>query len=351
VPLDLIKGAESRLGILRRFPIGVILGISPFNFPLNLVTHKVAPALASGNAIIIKPSSKTPLSALLLAEVIDASSLPKGVFSVLPSSGAVAEKLLEEQAIKKLTFTGSADVGWKLKAKAVKKKVTLELGGNAGVIVHEDADLGFAVNRCVTGSFSYAGQTCISVQRIYLHKSIYDRFLEEFIKKVIALKLGDPLDTQTNVGPMISKSALDHTLAFIKGAKEEGARLLTGGKAHGNILEPTVLDNVNAKMKVICEEAFAPVVSLIKYDSFDEALEMVNSSRYGLQAGVFTKDIGRILKAYETLEVGGIVINDVSSFRVDSMPYGGVKDSGFGREGVRFAIEEMSEPKLLAIKA
>jgi glyceraldehyde-3-phosphate dehydrogenase (NADP+) len=254
-----------------------------------------------------------------------------------------------DEDVKKVTFTGSAAVGWRLKAPMPKKRFTLELGGNAGVIVHEDADFEFAVKRCVAGSFGYAGQTCISIQRIYVHEPLYERFKEAFVEGVKALKLGDPLDPQTQVGPMITPSALEGTLSFIEEAISRGARLLAGGKRRENILEPTVLENVEPSMRVVCEEAFAPVVNLIPYVDFEEALAMVNDSAYGLQAGVFTSDIARVFQAYETLEVGGVIQGDASNFRVDPMPYGGVKDSGFGREGVRFAIEEMTEPKLLVL--
>ena len=349
IPLDLLEGAEGRVGVLRRFPLGVVFGITPFNFPLNLVVHKVAPALAAGNTIIIKPASKTPLTALLLAEVVETTDLPKGAFSVIPLSNDLAEQLALDEDVKKVTFTGSAAVGWRLKALMPKKRVTLELGGNAGVIVHEDADFDFAVKRCVAGSFGYAGQTCISIQRIYVHEPLYERFKEAFVEGVKALKLGDPLDPQTQVGPMITPSALEGTLSFIEEAISRGARLLVGGKRRENILEPTVLEKVEPSMRVVCEEAFAPVVNLIPYSDFEEALAMVNNSAYGLQAGVFTSDIARVFQAYETLEVGGVIQGDASNFRVDPMPYGGVKDSGFGREGVRFAIEEMTEPKLLVL--
>ena len=351
IPLDLLEGAEGRVGILRRFPLGVVFGITPFNFPLNLVVHKVAPALAAGNTILIKPASKTMLTAILLAKVIDTTDLPKGVFSVIPLPNDLAEHLALDEDVKKVTFTGSAAVGWRLKALMPKKRVTLELGGNAGVIVHEDADFEFAVKRCIAGSFGYAGQTCISIQRIYVHKPLFERFKEAFVEGVKALKIGDPLDPQTQVGPMISPSALEETLSLIEEAVSRGARLLSGGKRRGNILEPTVLENVEPSMRVVCEEAFAPVVNLIPYAGFDEALAMVNESAFGLQAGVFTSDIARVFQAYETLEVGGVIQGDASNFRVDPMPYGGVKDSGFGREGVRFAIEEMTEPKLLVLNS
>jgi glyceraldehyde-3-phosphate dehydrogenase (NADP+) len=350
LPLDIYPGSEGRTGIIRRFPVGVVLGISPFNFPLNLVAHKVAPAMACANPVIIKPASKTPLSALLLGEIITEAGWPRGGISVVPCSGKDAEKLLDDDRVKKLTFTGSAAVGWKLKARSGPRRVTLELGGNAGVIVHDDADLEFAARRCTVGSFSYAGQICISVQRIYVQRGVFEKFKELYLKEVAALKLGDPMDESTDVGPMIESKALDKTEEWVKEAVAGGAKLLTGGSRRGSFFEPTVLTGTKPSMKVCGEEVFAPVVTLEPYDGFEEAVEKVNAGLYGLQAGVFTKDIDKIFYAYERLEVGGVVANDIPTFRVDNMPYGGVKMSGFGREGVRYAIEEMTELKLLALK-
>jgi len=350
LPLDIMPGAEGRTGIIKRFPIGPVLGISPFNFPLNLVAHKIAPAMACGNPIILKPASKTPLSALILGEIITGAGWPDGGVSIVPSSGKDMERLLSDERIKKITFTGSAQVGWRLKANSGPRKITLELGGNAGVIVHDDADIEFAVKRCAAGAFSYAGQICISVQRIYVHKDIFEKFKAGYIEACRGLKLGDPLDESTNVGPMIEEEAAVRTGAWVDEAVKEGAKLLLGGKRSGNLFEPTVLTNTRRSMKVCGEEVFAPVVTLEPYGSFEDAVHEVNSGLYGLQAGVFTKDIGRILYAYERLDVGGVIVNDVPTFRVDSMPYGGVKMSGFGREGIRYAIEEMTELKILAIK-
>lgn len=350
IPLDIIAGSEGRFGIIRRFPVGPVLGISPFNFPLNLVAHKVAPAMACGNPIIIKPASKTPLSALILGEIITEAGWPAGGVNVVPASGASAEKLLEDERIKKLTFTGSAAVGWRLKAKAGHRGVTLELGGNAGVIVHDDADIAFAAKRCTTGAFSYAGQICISVQRIYVQRSRFEEFRELYLKECVKLKAGDPLDESTDIGPMIEEEAASRTEEWVKEAVSEGAELLLGGKREGAFLEPTVLTGTTPSMKVCGEEAFAPVVTLEPYDTFEEAVAEVNRGLYGLQAGVFTRDTGRVFYAYEKLDVGGVVVNDIPTYRVDNMPYGGVKRSGFGREGVRYAIEEMTELKLLAMK-
>ncbi|MBI2413089.1 MAG: aldehyde dehydrogenase family protein [Deltaproteobacteria bacterium] len=350
LPLDISAGSEGRTGLVRRFPVGIVLGISPFNFPLNLVAHKVAPAMACGNPIILKPASKTPLSALILGEIITEALWPAGGVSIVPASGADTEKLLDDERIRKITFTGSAAVGWRLKSKAGQRKITLELGGNAGVIVHDDADIEYAAKRCTVGAFSFAGQICISVQRIFVQRAIFERFKELYLKNVSALKYGDPLDETTDIGPMIEEAAAGRTEAWVKEAIAEGAKVLAGGKRKGAYLEPTVLTNTQPSMKVCGEEAFAPVVTLEPYDSFDDAVSEVNHGLYGLQAGVFTRDIGRIMRAYDALDVGGVIINDVPTYRVDNMPYGGVKMSGFGREGIRYAIEEMTELKLLALK-
>lgn len=348
VPLDIAPGSDGRFAIVRRFPVGPVLGITPFNFPLNLVAHKVAPAMASGNPIIIKPAPRTPLTALILGEIVTESGWPSGGLNVVACANEHAALLWEDMRIKKLSFTGSALVGWMLKAKAGTRKVTLELGGNAGAIIHSDADLEHAAKRCALGAFSNAGQVCISVQRIYVEKPVFDRFTELFLKECAKIKMGDPMDEMTALGPMIEEAAAIRTEEWVKEALEEGARVLLGGKRKGAFMEPTVLANTRPSMKVCGEEVFAPVVSLEAYDSFDEALSEVNKGLYGLQAGVFTRDMARVLKAYDELEVGGVVINDVPTYRVDNMPYGGVKMSGFGREGVRYAMEEMTEPKLLA---
>ncbi|MBI5492563.1 MAG: aldehyde dehydrogenase family protein [Deltaproteobacteria bacterium] len=350
IPLDLAAGSEGRVGIVRRFPVGVVFGITPFNFPLNLVAHKVAPAMACGNPIIIKPASKTPLSAIILGEIITEAGWPAGGVNIVPCAAADAERIIVDERIKKITFTGSAAVGWALKAKAATKKITLELGGNAGVIIHEDADLDFAAKRCAVGAFSYAGQICISIQRIYVHRGVFDRFRDAYLENCRKLKSGDPLDELTDIGPMIEEAAAIRTEEWVKEAVSGGAKVLLGGKRKGGFMEPTVLTNTAPHMKVCGEEAFAPVVTLEPYDSFEAAIDEVNRSMYGLQAGVFTKDAARIFSAYERLVVGGVIVNDIPTYRVDSMPYGGVKMSGFGREGIRYAIEEMTEMKLLALK-
>lgn len=349
IPLDLMQGSENRFGIVRRFPIGPILGITPFNFPLNLVAHKVAPAIASGNTIILKPAPKTPVTALLLAEIVSEAGIPAGALNVIPCSNPLAEKLVTDERIKKLSFTGSAAVGMKLKAMAGMKKVTLELGGNAGVIVHSDAATDYAAQRCTVGAFSYAGQICISVQRIYVHKDVYGEFVERFLSNVKNLKQGDPMDESTNIGPMIEEGASKRTEAWLGEAVNDGAKVLVGGQRNGNFFEPTILLNVKPSMKVCSNEVFAPMVTIEQYEQFEDAVSMINNSLYGLQAGVFTRDIKNIFLAYNELEVGGVIVNDIPTYRIDQMPYGGVKMSGFGREGIRYAIEEMTELKLLAI--
>lgn len=349
IPLDLLAGSDNRIGIVRRFPIGPILGITPFNFPLNLAAHKVAPAIASGNTIILKPASKTPLSAVILGEIVSEAGFPAGGFNVIPCSGSLAEKLVRDERIKKVSFTGSAYVGMRLKNIAGMKKITLELGGNAGVIIHNDADITFAAKRCAMGAFSFAGQICISIQRLFVHKDIEQGFMDRFLDNVKALKLGNPMDEITDIGPMISLNDVARIDGWVKEAVRDGARVLTGGKAKGVFYEPTILTDVNPSMKVCCEEAFAPVAAVFKYDCFEDAVKSVNGSEYGLQAGVFTRDIKYIFYAYNELDVGGVVINDIPTYRVDHMPYGGVKHSGFGREGIRYAIDEMTELKLLAL--
>ncbi|NIM20022.1 MAG: aldehyde dehydrogenase family protein [Candidatus Latescibacteria bacterium] len=347
--LDWIPGHDRRLGIIRRFPLGVIGGIAPFNFPLNLVAHKVAPAIASGNTIVLKPASKTPIVALMLAELVDETDFPKGAFSVLPAPGGAASPLVEDERVKLLTFTGSGEVGWGLQHQSKGKRVALELGGNAGVIVADDADLGYAITRIVFGGFAQAGQSCISVQRIYIQSGVYEAFLEGFLPKVDALEMGDPLDERTDIGPMVDDEAVSKVLRWIDDAKAKGAKILTGGHADGRMFHPTVLADVDPSCDVSCSEVFAPLVVVAKYDKLGEAVEAVNDSRYGLQAGIFTNRFNDIWRVFEGVETGGVVVNDVPTYRADQMPYGGVKESGMGREGLRFAIEEMTEIKILAV--
>ena len=349
LPLDWQQSTAGRWGIVKRFPLGPIAGITPFNFPLNLVSHKVAPAIAAGCPIVLKPAPQTPLSSLLLAEVVQQAGWPDGGFNVLLLSNEDSGILVRDDRIKLVSFTGSAAVGWASKANAGKKKVLLELGGNSGVIVHNDADLAYAADRCVTGSFAYAGQACISVQRILVEHSVYGKFLELFLAGVGKLKMGDPLDDSVDVGPMIRESDAIRAADWIQEAVRGGARLLCGGKRKGLMLEPTVLTSTKPDMKVNCQEIFAPVVTVEPYNDFASALREVNNSAYGLQAGLFTRDAKLIFQAYDELELGGLIAGDVPTFRIDNMPYGGVKDSGLGREGLRYAIEEMTEPKLLVM--
>lgn len=349
LPLDWTPATEAHWGLTRRFPIGPILGITPFNFPLNLVAHKVAPALAAGNAILIKPAPQTPLTALLLGEVIMEAGLPGGAVNIIPCPNPVAERLVADPRFKLLSFTGSAAVGWMLKGKSGKKKVVLELGGNAGVIVEPDADLDWAAQRCASGGFVYAGQTCISVQRILVHESIADAFTKKLLALVAIVKTGDPADDATVVGPLIDSSATRRVESWIQEAVAQGARVLAGGAHKESVLEATVMSHVTPSMKVSCEEVFGPLVTVTPYRQFEQAVAMLNNSPYGLQAGIFSQDVNRIFSAFRDLEVGAVLANEIPTFRAEHMPYGGVKDSGLGREGVRYAIEEMTEPRLLVL--
>ena len=349
LPLDLTPGNEGKFGLVKRFPLGPVLGISPFNFPLNLVAHKIAPAIAAGNPIILKPATRTPLSALKLGEWVLEAGFPPEAISVLPCQNNVAQMLAAHEDIAVLSFTGSDVVGWMLKEVARKKRVLLELGGNAAVIVHSDANIADAAVRCARGGFYYAGQSCIAVQRLYVQQDIAQPFLDEFVRRTQELKVGDPRREETDLGPVIDDAAADRIERQIKEAVDGGAQLLTGGARHGRVFEPTILLGASHQLDVFCNEIFAPIVVVEEYDTFDEALAIANDTRFGLQAGVFTRDIGRINQAFETLEVGGVIINDVSNWRIDNMPYGGVKDSGQGREGPRYSIQEMTEPRLLVI--
>lgn len=349
LPLDLAPHSRGRFGLVRRFPLGPVGAITPFNFPLNLVAHKVAPALASGNTVVLKPSSSGILTALLLGRVLEGTSLPAGAINIVPCAAHEADQLITDERIKLISFTGSPLVGWPLKARAGKKRVLLELGGNAGVIVDRGTDLDFAVPRIAQGSFGNAGQSCIAVQRILIQADIYDEFEDRFTEYSRGVATGDPFDPGTIVGPMIDAQAAITIEGWIQDAVGGGARLLCGGNRKGALLEPTVLTGVNPGMRVSCEEVFAPVVTLEAFDAFDAAIARVNDSKFGLQAGVFTNDLRNVLSAYQHLEVGGVVVNDYPTYRIDHMPYGGVKDSGFGREGVRYAMEEMTELKLLVL--
>lgn len=349
LPLDWLPQTAGRWALVRRFPLGPIAAITPFNFPINLVAHKWAPAIAAGCTIVHKPAPQTPLSALRLAQLVDQAGWPAGGLNVLSLSNADAERIVTDDRLKLLTFTGSTAVGWELKKKAGKKRVALELGGNAGVVIHHDADLEYAAERCVAGGFSHAGQSCISVQRILVERTVIEKFLAAMLPRVERLKRGDPLDDATDVGPMISEEAARRAAEWVDEAVRAGARVLCGSAREEAMFAPTVLTGTRPEMRVNCQEIFAPVVTVEPYDDFPAALKQINNSPYGLQAGVFTRDAQRIFNAYEELEVGGVIVGDIPSFRVDHMPYGGVKDSGLGREGLRYSIEEMLERKLLVV--
>lgn len=349
-PLDISARAKGYQGIWKRVPIGPCSFISPFNFPLNLAAHKIAPALAVGCPFVMKPASRTPLGAIIIGEVLAETDLPEGAFSILPAHREGAELFTEDERLKLLSFTGSPVVGWDLKAKAGKKKIVLELGGNAAVIIDQDADLDDALERVVFGAFYQSGQSCIGVQRIIIHEAVYDQFRNMLVAKTKTLVAGDPKDRSTFIGPMISEGEARRLDEWIQQAVSGGARLLCGGKRKGAMLEATLLEDVDRASAVYREEAFGPVALLSKFSDFGSALAEVNDSKFGLQAGIFTRDLFKMFYAWDRLEVGGIVINDVPSYRVDNMPYGGVKDSGLGREGVRFAMEDMTEIRNLVIR-
>jgi acyl-CoA reductase-like NAD-dependent aldehyde dehydrogenase len=350
MPLDISERAKGYQAIWKRVPVGPCSFISPFNFPLNLAAHKIAPALAVGCPFVLKPASKTPLGALIIGEVLAETDLPEGAFSILPASRDGADLFTTDERLKLLSFTGSGEVGWELKARAGKKKVVLELGGNAAVVIDEDADLEDAVDRVITGAFYQSGQSCISVQRILVHAKVYDAFRGLLVARAKKLVAGDPKDRDTFIGPMIDDGEAERLKSWIDEAVEGGADLLCGGGREGRMLEATLLENVDKAARAVNEEAFGPVAVLMKFDDFDAALKEVNRSEFGLQAGIFTRDLFKVLDAWDRVECGGICINEVPSFRVDSMPYGGVKNSGLGREGVRFAMEDMTEIRSLVIR-
>ena len=349
IPLDWSDDTEGRTGFLQRFPLGPVVGIVPFNFPLNLACHKLAPAIASGNSIILKPASSTPVSSLLLGEMALAAGMPPAAISVVPCAGARAEQLARDPRVAYLSFTGSCTVGWHLREIAGRKKVGLELGGNAAVILHEDANLDYAAQRIATGGFINAGQVCISVQRVLIHRPVYERAVEKILAAVKALNVGDPRDPATDVGPMIDRIKAEDAYRKVQEAVKQGARILTGGTLEGTMFAPTVIVDTNSIMRVNKEEVFAPVISLTPYDDFPEAIRNANASEYGLQVGIFTQNINRVMQAFADMDVGGVIVNDIPTFRVDQMPYGGAKGSGIGREGPRYAIEEMSELRLMVI--
>jgi acyl-CoA reductase-like NAD-dependent aldehyde dehydrogenase len=350
VPMDASQAGEGKLAFTLRRPIGVVGAISPFNFPLNLVAHKLAPALAAGCAVVLKPASQTPLSALLLAELETEAGLPPGWLNVLVGPASeIGDVLIEDERVKALTFTGSGAVGWKLAERAPKKRVKLELGNATPVIIAEDADIDTAAQAMAANAFSFAGQSCISVQRIYVEATAYDRFLERFLPRVEELRLGDPADEETDVGPVIDEDARERILEWIKEARAGGARVLTGGELDGELIRPTVIADADPELKVSCEEVFGPVCTVNSVGSLDEAIELANGTRYGLQAGIFTTKLETALRAAQELEFGGVIVNEAPTFRADQMPYGGVKDSGNTREGPAYAVRELTEERLVVI--
>lgn len=349
VPIDAVPRGEGRIGFTRRFPVGTVLAITPYNAPLLLVAHKLGPALAAGCPCIVRPASKTPFSALSLGEIFLAAGAPPAAVTVIPCRTELAERMARDDRVEMLSFTGSASVGWHLRRVASTPRVTLELGGNGAVIVHHDADLDYVAERCAFGGFLRAGQACISVQRLLVHTAVYDDLVGRLLPRIAALTTGDPLDESTLVGGLIDEAAAIGAIELVDEARRAGAQVLCGGTRRGTIVEPTLLTGVPAELRVCREEAFAPVVVVERYDDVDAAIARANDSRFGLQAGLFTNDIRIIQRAFERLEVGALIVNDVNTFRVDQMPYGGVKQSGFGREGMRYAIREMTEERLLVI--
>jgi acyl-CoA reductase-like NAD-dependent aldehyde dehydrogenase len=351
IPLDAVPAGEGYFGFWTRRPVGVIAAISPFNFPLNLVAHKVAPALASGNTIVLKPATTTPLAAVKLCQILMEAGLPAGAINlVVGSGGTIGEWLVTDPRVDKVTFTGSPEVGRHILSVAGIKKVTLELGNTSPVVIAPDADLDFVAKRCAVGAYYNSGQVCISVQRIYSQKQVYEPFADRFVKATEAMVVGDPLDERVDVGPMIDSKEVDRIEDWVHEAQTAGATVLTGGKRHGTVYYPTVLTGVNDTMKVVAEEAFAPVASIISSDDFESALKQANDTKFGLQVGVFTKDIDRMFKAMKRLNFGGVIVNDTPNFRADHMPYGGNRQSGLGREGVKFAMEDMTNIQLVAIR-
>ena len=349
LPLDLLPSSKGRFGIVRRFPIGPIAAISPFNFPLNLALHKLAPAIASGNSIVLKVPSNTPLTMLKIATLLDGLGLPDGAVSILPMNREVGDRLVDDDRFKLLSFTGSPDVGWSMKSRAGMKKVVLELGGNAGVLIDEDADLAFAASRVRVGAFAYAGQVCISVQRVFIHERRFDEFVELLLDETSKIVVGDPLARSTDLGPMIDDKAAIRTQTWVDQAVADGARLLTGGKANGRFFEPTVIAGAPRTAAICSKEAFAPLVNVFPVASFEAGIEGLNDSSFGLQAGVFTNHLDHGFRAFEAIETGGVIINDIPTYRIDHMPYGGIKQSGLGREGIKYAIEDMTEPRLMVV--
>jgi len=350
IPVDAAPGGDGRIAYTVREPLGIVAAITPFNFPMNLVAHKIGPAIASGNTVVLKPASQTPLTSYFIGELLVEAGLPKGALNIVTGAGSlIGNKLVTDNRVKKISFTGSPAVGIGIRNQAGLKKVTLELGSNAAVIIDENVNIDKLISRVVSGAFTFQGQVCISVQRIYVHEKMYDLFVDKFVTATKELKLGDPLDPTTDVSALISPQDVKRTLSWIEEAKEQGAIIATGGESEGNILQPTVLLNVKPEQKVSCQEVFAPIVSIMKFTSIQEAFDQVNDSKYGLQAGIYTDNIHVALQATQKLHVGGVIINDIPTFRLDHLPYGGVKESGMGREGLKYAIEEMTEMKLVVI--
>jgi acyl-CoA reductase-like NAD-dependent aldehyde dehydrogenase len=351
IAMDRQPGNEGRIGLVMREAIGVIAAITPFNFPLNLVAHKLAPAIASGCSVVLKPASQTPVSSLKLAGLLARAGLPEGALSLTPCRGADAQALVSDPRVALLTFTGSQEVGWKLRRQiSAGTRIILELGGNAGLVVHNDADLNLAARACARGGYGFAGQTCISVQRVYVQEDVCEKFLSIFVDQVGKLKTGDPLDETVDVGPMIDAASLEKIVLWIGEACQGGARLLAGGKQQpGNILEPAILTDTKQEQAVVCQEVFGPLVSVMKYKTLDEAIALMNDSRYGLQAGIFTSNLENAFKGARLIDAGGVMVNDGPTFRSDHMPYGGRKESGVGLEGVRYAIAEMTQPKFICL--
>ncbi|MET3574167.1 aldehyde dehydrogenase family protein [Bhargavaea ullalensis] len=351
VPMDAAPGVTDRIGWTKREALGVVAAITPFNFPSNLVAHKLGPAFAVGNTVVLKPATQTPLSSLALAEIFKEAGLPDGALQIVTGSGSeLSESLITNELVKKVTFTGSVPVGLDIKSKVGLKKLTLELGSNSALIVEPDVPLEKILPRAVTGAFGFSGQVCISLQRVYVHESIYDEFVDGFVRETEKLQIGDPSDESTDVGSMIHPGEADRALEWIEAAKEQGATIRTGGNRIQNGIAPTVLTDVTPDMNVVCMEVFAPIVTIMKYSDLDEAIDLVNDSQYGLNAGIYTRDIESAMKAADEIEAGAVIINDIPTFRVDNMPYGGVKMSGYGREGVKYAIEGMTEMKFITIK-
>lgn len=351
VQMDAAPGVKDRIGWTKRVPLGVVSAITPFNFPFNLVAHKLGPAFAVGNAVVLKPATQTPLSSIVMAEIFKEAGLPDGMLQIVTGSGSeLSDTLITHPLVKKVTFTGSGAVGLKIKEKIGLRKVTLELGSNAGLIIEPSSPIDKIVDRCVGGAFGYAGQVCISLQRIFVHQSIYEQFTKAFVAATEKLVVGDPMDENTDVSAMINPKEVKRIVGWIEEAKAQGATIATGGTFTERTLTPTVMTNVKSDMKIVCQETFAPIVSIVSYETFDEAINLLNNSDLGLNAGIFTNNLEDAMKAAEELEAGAVIINDVPTFRIDNMPYGGIKKSGYGREGIKYAVNEMTELKFITIK-